>query len=263
MLVMGVMACSSAHTGRDAGAPDATASDVGPRIADADADGDAGRTAGQQFLPFCLRYTEVFCEANVRCCRRPDRVGDGPCAPWTELCTLIAEAPAMSDGTIVWDAEVAEMYLADVEASAPTCRAFNRYEPGHWFPLFVGTLPAGADCSPETLDRARPDALRCVPGLSCRLSGTRDVWNGVCGPPGGVDDYCNDTGVDCAPDLYCDFRVDSWEVRPNHGKCVSVAGEGEECFSDYGCTTGMCIDEGFSAMCATPLAGDDWCLWRL
>ena len=281
LLALWGAACSAAHPRADfdagAGIDAASEHDAGTRDAgdatvfrDSRSDGpdttvpprDAGPAAGDLFLPFCRRYVEIFTEANLRCCTRTDSpvrhvMGEGDPA----FCHTIADHAAMRDGTILWDAAGAEEYLRVVEVAAATCAPFERYEWGLRFRLFEGTLPLGADCTPETLDQFGPGNMRCLPSLMCRLEGTRESWTGTCVEPGGLDSFCDDAALDCEPGFFCDFRADFLEDRAPYGRCRPIVGIGERCVSDFGCTTGICPRTSVPFACEEKVPGDDWCGW--
>lgn len=140
--------------------------------------------------------------------------------------------------------------------------------------LFLGNLLGffayGVDSSVVEVDAAAIDA--CVAALSSKPCAPSSASGDNCTPPEvayldecdfrklfigqlGAGESCTSyNGLECAPGLLCDF------FGSTGGVCVETLSQGDSCFEDYNCDSGLICDYA-SGQCSTPAEAGEACAY--
>jgi len=231
---------------RDAGPGDDGSSplDGSPPPVDA-----ASQPTDEQLADLCRRLAELECVGNQTCCSDPARryTDNEAClADQTSDCDMFLGASSLTDGTIGFDRAHADEILTEVEAAVERC-AIVSFTSRDLFSLFVGTLPVGADCAPNTGDAFR--ALACASPSVCLASD----FGATCGAPLNAGDSCRATW-ECRVGLYCAAdRVTGAQT------CAALLANGNACATDEACTSDYCRP-ATPPLCAAPTPDELYCV---
>lgn len=234
--------------GGDGSTDDAASGDGAPSDA-----GSVDASTAEAIRDLCMQLVALQCEAMERCCTEQQP----PLYPTRDeclmrqgmLCRILSEGEAAASGLIVVPGSP-ETIVADAMEAAAACAAFDWGEKS----FTRGTLPEGADCTPQSLVfRFGPEPsdasmlFACGPELHCELTGTDMEFTGTCRPLSNVGGYCHIRG--CVDTAYCDTSMDLEGHPAIGGVCVMRGDVGAACDGDpwpdclsFNCVDGMCAE---------------------
>jgi hypothetical protein len=182
----------------------------------------------------CGEIARVVCDTNDDCF--PDHELEDCLEAQLDACGDVIQ-PLVDDPRLAYDAVQGGAFVASLEDRAETCWE-SPVDYDAFVDVFLGTGPAGADCTPARMDATslRTSALSCAGSGACRLYLRAD------GSPEGVCEARTDRAcshaVDCGAAEFCSLP-DRWQPGV-WGDCRPLRADGWSCGSDLECASRFC-----------------------